>query len=176
MIERSRVKVVVRVRPQLVEDNVWVQPVSNTVLQTLNHRNVQEALQYEWVTWNVGLTSSQWNGPSLVQIIACHLSPSSEPVLVYCSLETSIFERSQVKFNTNWKYNWHIRKCIRIFLQNGSHFVSPLNFHMLFCFNIFSYSGSALVTVPRKNVPSDFWCSELVKLNGPNQWLSARLI
>jgi len=50
MTERSRVKVVVRVRPQLEEDNIWVQPISSTILQTLNHRNIQESLQYEFAS------------------------------------------------------------------------------------------------------------------------------
>lgn len=46
--QTSKVKVVVRVRPTLVpEDRPWVHVVDAKTLQTLNHRNTEEAHQYE---------------------------------------------------------------------------------------------------------------------------------
>jgi len=47
---KQRVRVVVRVRPQLeTEDQVWVHVADKKTLHTLNHRNTKETLQYEYV-------------------------------------------------------------------------------------------------------------------------------
>ena len=44
----SKVRVVVRVRPMLLnDDKPWVQVVDTKTLQTINHRNTDEALHYE---------------------------------------------------------------------------------------------------------------------------------
>ncbi len=49
--QKSRVKVVVRVRPVTEEDNsLWVTVINKKTLQTINHRNTQEALQYEFAS------------------------------------------------------------------------------------------------------------------------------
>ena len=45
---KQRVKVVVRVRPQLeTGDDVWVRVADKKTLHTLNYRNTKETLQYE---------------------------------------------------------------------------------------------------------------------------------
>ena len=50
--QRHQVKVVVRVRPALQKvdcDSLWVQVQDSNTLCTVNHKNTDEALQYEWV-------------------------------------------------------------------------------------------------------------------------------
>jgi len=45
--EKKRLQVVVRIRPQQKPDNVWVTVADNKRLRTINHRNIDEALEYE---------------------------------------------------------------------------------------------------------------------------------
>ncbi len=48
MTNKQRVKVVVRVRPQIEpEEKVFVQVMNKNTLQTINYRNTDETLQYE---------------------------------------------------------------------------------------------------------------------------------
>jgi len=48
-MERQKLQVVVRVRPQLSVDKIWVTAVSDRCLHTTNHRNIDETLEYELV-------------------------------------------------------------------------------------------------------------------------------
>jgi len=48
-MEKQKLKVVVRVRPQQAVDNTWVHAVSDHCLHTTNHRNIDESLEYECV-------------------------------------------------------------------------------------------------------------------------------
>ena len=47
MASQHKVRVVVRLRPHIhSEDTSWVQAVDKTILQTINHRNTNEKLEY----------------------------------------------------------------------------------------------------------------------------------
>jgi len=46
-MEKQKLQVVVRVRPQQTVDNIWVRAVSDRCLHTINHRNMDEMLEYE---------------------------------------------------------------------------------------------------------------------------------
>jgi len=46
-MEKQKLHVVVRVRPQQTEDNIWVRAVNDRCLHTTNHRNIDEVLEYE---------------------------------------------------------------------------------------------------------------------------------
>ena len=48
--EVCRVKVVVRVRPMLHDEPIWVETLDDHTLQTANHHNMKEKLQYESVS------------------------------------------------------------------------------------------------------------------------------
>jgi len=48
-MEKHKLQVVVRVRPQQTADNIWVRAVSDRCLHTTNHRNIDEMLEYECV-------------------------------------------------------------------------------------------------------------------------------
>ena len=46
---KQKVNVAVRVRPQQdMSDSIWVRIVDGQHLETINHRNVEESLQYEY--------------------------------------------------------------------------------------------------------------------------------
>jgi len=46
-MEKKKLQVVVRVRPKKNDENVWVRVASDKSIRTVNHRNVDETLEFK---------------------------------------------------------------------------------------------------------------------------------